>query len=77
MSETVERPLAFADRGSTVRISGIKLKRQDTVHHLENLGFVEGGEVRVVADQLGNLIVEIKGSRVAINRATAMKVMVI
>ncbi|WP_241152742.1 FeoA family protein [Gordonibacter sp. Marseille-P4307] len=76
MAETMERPLAFADQGSTVRISRIRLDKQDTLRHLESLGFVEGGEVRVIADQLGNLIVEIKGSRVAVNRATAMKIMV-
>ena len=76
MAEMMERPLAFADQGSTVRISRIRLDKQDTLRHLESLGFVEGGEVRVIADQLGNLIVEIKGSRVAVNRATAMKIMV-
>ena len=66
-------PLAFARQGETVTIASIR-GGGDLHHHLETLGFVEGAEVRIVAEQSGNLIVSIKGSRVAINRATANRI---
>ena len=42
----------------------------------ENLGFVAGGNVRIISTIGGNLIVNVKESRVAINREMAGKVMV-
>lgn len=44
--------------------------------HLENLGFVCGASVSVLATMGGNLIVSIKGSRVAVSREAASKIMV-
>ena len=44
--------------------------------HLEDLGFVVGGTVTVVNSMGGNLIVNIKDSRVAISREMAQKIMV-
>ena len=44
--------------------------------HLEDLGFVAGGMVRIVSEINGNLIVNVKESRVAISREMAMKIMV-
>ena len=44
--------------------------------HLETLGFVAGGEVRVISQLNGNLIVSIKDSRVAISKEMANKIMV-
>lgn len=44
--------------------------------HLENLGFVVGGSVRIVSQMGGNLIVNVKESRVAISESMAMKIMV-
>jgi len=48
----------------------------ETKKHLENLGFVAGGNVKVVSTIGGNLIVNVKESRVAINREMAAKIMV-
>ena len=48
----------------------------ETKKHLENLGFVAGGSVKVVSTIGGNLIVNVKESRVAINREMAAKIMV-
>ena len=45
--------------------------------HLEDLGFVAGGSVTVVSTINGNLIVNVKESRVAISREMAAKIMVI
>ena len=44
--------------------------------HLENLGFVVGGTVKVIAFVDGNMIVNVKEARVAINKEMAMKVMI-
>lgn len=42
--------------------------------HLENLGFVAGGNVRVVTSMAGNIIVNVKEARVAISREMAQKI---
>ena len=44
--------------------------------HLENLGFVSGGNVTVITTMGGNLIVNVKNSRVAISREMASKIMI-
>ena len=44
--------------------------------HLENLGFVVGGNVSVINTIGGNLIVNVKEARVAISREMAQKIMV-
>lgn len=44
--------------------------------HLENLGFVAGGSVRIVSRLGGNVIVNVKESRVAISEEMARKIMV-
>ena len=44
--------------------------------HLEDMGFVAGGSVTVVSTIGGNLIVNIKESRVAISREMAGKIMI-
>lgn len=44
--------------------------------HLENLGFVVGGAVTVVSTIGGNLIVNVKESRVAVSKEMAQKIMI-
>ena len=44
--------------------------------HLEDLGFVAGGPVTVISALGGNLIVNVKDSRIAISREMAGKIMV-
>ncbi len=44
--------------------------------HLENLGFVVGGTVTVIAALGGNVIVNVKEARVAVSREMAGKIMV-
>lgn len=50
--------------------------REATRRFLENLGFVTGGTVTVVSETGGNMIVNIKDSRVAIGKDMANKIMV-
>lgn len=68
-------PLALANVGeenTILRIGG----NPETKKHLENLGFVAGGNVKVISEMGGNLIVNVKESRVAISREMAQKIMV-
>lgn len=44
--------------------------------HLENLGFVTGGSVTVITTLGGNVIVNVKESRVAISREMAQKILI-
>ena len=44
--------------------------------HLENLGFVVGGNVSVITAMGGNVIVNVKEARVAISEEMASKIMV-
>jgi FeoA domain. len=44
--------------------------------HLENLGFVVGGKVTVIKEIAGNLIVNVRNSRVAISREMACRILV-
>ena len=68
-------PLTMMSIGRTNIIKKIGGK-EETKRFLENLGFVAGGAVTVVSDNGGNLIVNIKDSRVAIGKDMANKIMV-
>ena len=48
----------------------------ETKKHLEDLGFVAGSAVTVVSAMHGNLIVKVKGARVAISEEMARKIMI-
>ena len=50
--------------------------KDETRKFLENLGFVVGGTVTVVSEIGGNLIVNVKDSRVALGKDMASKIMV-
>ncbi len=68
-------PLSLAGAGeeNTIKkIGGSPEVRQ----HLENLGFVVGGNVTVVTTLSGNVIVNVKEARVAISQEMASKIMV-
>ena len=68
-------PLSMVEQGVEGTIKKVGGKG-DTKRFLDNLGFVTGGMVTVVADMGGNLIVNIKDSRVAIGKDMANKIMV-
>lgn len=68
-------PLSMASQGEPVIIKKIGGK-QETKKFLETLGFVVGGTVTVVSEINGNMIVNVKDSRVAIGKNMANKIMV-
>ena len=68
-------PLSIAETGRMNQIRKIGGK-EETRRFLESLGFVVGGYVTVVSEMNGNLIVNVKESRVAISREMANKIIV-
>ena len=68
-------PLALANAGEVHTIKRIG-GSPEIKKHLENLGFVAGGQVRVVSSLGGNVIVNVKETRVAINEEMARRIMV-
>ncbi len=68
-------PLALASAGEEniiKRVGGSPEMKK----HLEDMGFVAGGTVSIISDIGGNLIVNVKDTRVAISREMAGKIMV-
>ena len=68
-------PLSLADIGEENTVKKIG-GSPEVKKHLENLGFVVGGNVTVVTSLGGNVIVNAKGSRVAISEEMARKIMI-
>lgn len=68
-------PLTFADIGEENVIRKIG-GRPDVKKHLENLGFVVGGNVTVITTLAGNVIVNVKEARVAISKEMAQKIFI-
>ena len=68
-------PLTMASQGEPVTIKKIGGKKE-TKKFLETLGFVVGGTITVVSEINGNMIVNVKDSRVAIGKDMANKIMV-
>lgn len=68
-------PLTMAKAGEINTIKKVGGKEK-TRKFLENLGFVTGGQVTVVSEIGGSMIVNVKESRVAINRDMANKIMI-
>ena len=68
-------PLALAQSGEDNIIKKIG-GNPDVRQHLETLGFVVGGTVRVINTLGGNVIVNVKEARVAISEEMARKIMV-
>ncbi len=67
-------PLTMARPGDTVTIRKIT-GRDEVRQHLAELGFVVDGTVTVVSEIAGNLILQVKESRVALDRTLANRVL--
>lgn len=68
-------PLTMALTGETKQIKKVGGK-EEVRRHLENLGFVTGTDVTVVSQLGGNVIVNVKDSRIAISSEMANRIMV-
>ncbi|MCI7212416.1 MAG: ferrous iron transport protein A [Ruminococcus bromii] len=68
-------PLSYANPGENITIKKVG-GSPEVKKHLENLGFVVGGDVSVISTLNGNVIVKVKETRVAISDEMARKIMV-
>lgn len=68
-------PLTLAGVGEEVTITRIG-GNDEVRHHLNDLGFVVGAKVTVVSSLNGNLIVNVKDSRIALNEDMARYIMI-
>ncbi len=68
-------PLSLMQEGTSgkiVKVNGLK----ETKTFLEKLGFVNGSDITLVHEIQGNIIVNIKNTRIAINKDMANKIFV-
>lgn len=68
-------PLTLANVGEELTIQKIG-GMPDVKKHLENLGFVVGSTAKLITALNGNVIVQVKETRVAISEEMARKIMV-
>lgn len=68
-------PLTLAEIGEENMIKRVGGNAQ-TKKHLENLGFVAGGNATVITALAGNIIVNVKEARIAISKEMAQKIMI-
>ena len=67
-------PLSLVSPGTQCTILKVG-DSPDLKKHLEDLGFVGGGIVEVISETAGNLVVNVKNTRIAISRELAGKIM--
>ena len=68
-------PLTLVNEGKQVCIKKITGK-DDTIRFLNRLGFVEGEQVSIVSRVAGNLIVNVKDTRIALDKNLANRIAV-
>jgi ferrous iron transport protein A len=68
-------PLTMAKQGDVCIIKKITGKDEQRLF-LERLGFVVGEKVTVISEMAGNIIVNIKETRVAVSKSAANKILV-
>ena len=68
-------PLTMAKAGETVTIRRIT-GREEVRQRLAELGFVVDSDVTVISEIAGNLILQVKDSRVALDKSMANRIMI-
>ena len=68
-------PITLADKGQEYTVQRISGK-DEVRRHLENLGVVVGGLITIVADSPAGLIINAKGTRLALDFTMAKRIMV-
>jgi ferrous iron transport protein A len=71
----MDMPLSMVQVGENRVIQKVTGK-DETRRFLENLGFVTGSDIMVVSEVAGNMIINVKDTRVAINKAMANRIIV-
>ena len=73
--EVLMMPLTFADSGRLLKIQKVT-GNDETRQHLATLGFVTGEEITIVNKNGGNLIVNVKDSRIALDKTLANRIFI-
>ena len=68
-------PLPYADMGEPHTVLAVR-GNSETKRFLSTLGFVEGAQTKVVSRLGDNMIIDIKGSRIAVGQSMAVNIMV-
>jgi len=68
-------PLAMVETGQTQTVKNVSGK-DDIKKFLANLGIIKGEKLTILSEANGNVIVNVKNSRIAISKAMAMKIFV-
>ncbi len=66
-------PITMASSGESILVKKITGK-DDTRHHLNELGLVEGDTITVIQNNNGNLILQVKDGRIALDEKLAMRI---
>ncbi len=66
-------PITLANPGESVLVKRITGK-DETRHHLHELGLVEGDTVKVIQNNGGNLILQVKNGRIALGNDLAKRI---
>ncbi len=66
-------PITMASSGESILVKKITGK-DDTRHHLNELGLVEGDTITVIQNNNGNLILQVKDGRIALDEKMAMRI---
>lgn len=69
-------PLAMAEKGRQMHVAGVRGK-DSTKSFLQSLGFAEGAEVTLISEIGGDVIVNVKGTRVAISKVMATRILTV
>ena len=69
------KPLTMARAGETVTIRKIT-GRDEVRQHLAEMGFVVDSDVTVISEVAGNLILQVKDSRIALDKSMANRIMI-
>ena len=75
MASSAQLPLALVGPDEKAHVAGIR-GDAELRQHLAELGFVEGSEVKVISRAAGDVIVSVKGARLALNRSMASRITV-
>ena len=66
-------PLTFGESGDNLLVQQVG-GTEEVKKHLGDLGFVPGASLRVISSHNGDMIIDLKGTRLAITREMASKV---
>lgn len=69
-------PLAMVEKGKLFHVADVRGK-DSTKSFLQSLGFAEGAEVTLISEIGGDVIVNVKGTRVAISKTMATRILTV